>query len=69
MDTIVVHTPNDDSADEIRSKQVAYLKMGLKRYIINTPIADHIEIRINKVVEQEITTDRWNNWVFTVGLN
>lgn len=69
MDTLVFSTNTNDTADEIRSSKVRILKMGLAKYIVNTPLAKYFDLNFNKPISSEVTTDNWNNWVFNLGLN
>jgi len=64
MDTVKFHTSPVDTEDEIRSKEIRLLKMSLMKYIIGTPLADYIDINFLKPITEEVSTDRWNNWVF-----
>lgn len=63
-DTISVNSSPDETEDQVRQKQVSVLKMGLMRYIVKTPIAKHIDIRFTQPMKEEVTTDKWDNWVF-----
>lgn len=68
-DTVVAICSFDDTQEQIRQKQVSVLKMGLMRYVLKTPLAKHIEIKFNKPLKEEVSTDKWDNWVFRTGIN
>ncbi len=69
MDTLKFNTSPDDTQDQVRSKEVKTLKMGLMRYVIKTPLADYFSIRFSEPLSDKVTTDKWNSWVFRTGLN
>ncbi|MCD6354525.1 MAG: hypothetical protein J7L95_03160 [Prolixibacteraceae bacterium] len=68
-DTIRFYTYPDETDEEVRQKGVRILKMGLMKYMINTPLADYIDISFTEPIEEEVSTDKWNNWLFTTSLN
>ena len=68
-DTVRFNTYPDETDEEIRQKGVRVLKMGMMKYMINTPLAEFIDIRFTEPIEEEVSTDKWNNWVFTTTLN
>jgi len=63
-DTVSVSTSPDDTDDQRRLKQVSILKMALMRYVAKTPLSKHINIIFTKPMREEVTTDKWNSWVF-----
>jgi len=69
MDTLKYTTSPDETQDQIRSKEVKTLKMGLMRYIIKTPLADYINIRFSEPLSEEVSSDKWNSWVFRTRLS
>ncbi len=69
LDTLRFSTNTNDTADEIRSSKVRILKIGLAKYIVNTPLAMYFDLNFNKPISAEVSTDNWNNWVFNIGLN
>jgi hypothetical protein len=69
MDTLKFTTSPDDTQDQIRSKEVKTLKMGLMRYIIKTPLADYINIRFSEPLSEEVSSDKWNSWVFRIRIS
>lgn len=68
-DTIVVTTSPDDTEDAIRKKQVNAIKMGLMRYVINTPLASYFDIRFTQPVKETVESDIWNSWVFRTSMS
>jgi len=64
MDTLKFTSSPDDTQDQIRSKEVKTLKMGLMRYMIKSPLAEYISIRFTEPISEVVTSDKWNNWVF-----
>ncbi|MBN1819942.1 MAG: hypothetical protein JXR31_09440 [Prolixibacteraceae bacterium] len=68
-DTVSVATLPDDSDDMRRQKQVSILKMALMRYVAKTPLSKHINIVFTKPIQEEVTTDKWDSWVFRSRIN
>jgi hypothetical protein len=68
-DTIVVMTNPDDTQDAIRAKRVRALKMGLMRYVVQTPLADFIDVRFTVPMKETVTSDKWNSWVFRASMS
>ncbi len=68
-DTVKFHTYPDETDMEIMQKGANIFKMGLMRYIIETPMANFVDINFTEPIEEEVSTDKWNNWVFTTTLN
>lgn len=52
------------TSDEIREGLVNALKIGLMSYVAKTPISSRINISYARQIQQEVTEDRWDNWVF-----
>jgi hypothetical protein len=65
-DTLTFFTQADATHDEIRTKQVQYLKMGLVRYVAKTPYADKILIQFGEETQAAITADKWNSWYYEI---
>lgn len=65
MDTVRFNTYADETDEQVRQKSVRTLKMGLMKYMIGTPLAKYIDIQFTEDIEEEVNTDKWNNWVFT----
>ena len=67
-DTITYTSSPDDTEDKRRDGEVRTLKMGLMRYILKTPLAEHIEIQFTEPIADQVSTDKWNSWVFSTNL-
>ena len=59
-----------DSRNEIRKGMVNVLKQGLIPYVSDTPLAEFISISYERQAPEKPTLvyDKWNYWVFSVGL-
>ncbi len=68
-DTLTYTTQQDETADDIRNKMVKNIKLGLMQFIAKTPVADQISISYIKPREVMVIKDKWNNWVFNIGLS
>lgn len=68
-DTVRFNTYPDETDEQVRQKGVRVLKMGMMKYIMDTPLADFIDIRFTEPIEEAVNTDKWDNWVFTTSLN
>ncbi|MEA1948400.1 MAG: hypothetical protein U9N83_13980 [Thermodesulfobacteriota bacterium] len=68
-DTVKFHTYPDDTDEQVMRKGATVFKMGLMRYILETPMAEFIDIQFTEPIEEEVSTDKWNNWVFTTSLS
>ena len=64
VDTLKYVSSPDDTIEKIRDGQVSILKMGLMRYIMHTPLSGYTEIKFADQVQEEVSDDPWNNWVF-----
>jgi len=69
IDTLVFSSSPDDTYEQIRSKRVKVLRMGLIRYVQKTPLADYVNISFTEPISSEVSTDKWNNWVFRASLS
>lgn len=69
IDTLRYHTSPDETTDQRREKQVQTLKLGLVRYIIKTPLAEYLELEFTEPISSEVSTDKWNNWVFRTNVS
>jgi hypothetical protein len=58
-----------DTWDEIRQGYVEVLKQGLFPYIMHSPIAKYITIEFKQTFEPTSVEDKWDFWVFNVGVN
>ena len=69
-DTLHYVAGTTDTNDEERDGQTRALKLGLMRYVANTPIAERIEISYRAPELEEVPAqpadDPWNFWVFRV---
>ncbi len=68
-DTLSFTIGPDATDDEIRSKEVRTLQIGLMRYVAKTPLADYLRINFTKPISEKVSTDKWDNWVFRISLN
>jgi hypothetical protein len=68
-DTLSFVTSPDETEDEIRIKEVRTLKMGLMRYVAKTPLSKYMSISFTEPLSETVSTDKWNNWVFSTSLN
>jgi hypothetical protein len=71
-DTLFFASDPNDTQFEVRDGQTQTLKIGLLRYIANTPLANDISITYLEPTRTLTTAfpqeDPWNLWVFEVGL-
>lgn len=67
-DTIVFYTKQAATEDDIRTNLVKKLKLGLVRYLLQTPTGEKITVSF-KNEKTNITIDSWKNWVFNVNIN
>lgn len=63
-DTVSIASSPDDTQDQRRQKQVSILKMALMRYVAKTPLSAHIDIQFTQPIQEEVSSDIWNSWVF-----
>lgn len=68
-DTISFVTTPGETQDEIRTRQVRTLKMGLMRYVAKTPLAQYMNITFTKPLSETVASDKWNSWVFRTSLS
>jgi hypothetical protein len=74
-DTLVYVAGRDDTADVTRRGLLQVLKMGLMRYVADTPVAERIQIDFEEGPAGATPTpaaqagDPWNAWVFSIGGN
>lgn len=67
-DTIIVNTSPDDTEETARIKEVQYLKMGLMRYVLKTPLSSFFDIKFTQPVKETVSSDKWNSWVFNTSI-
>ncbi|MFC2084877.1 hypothetical protein ACFLS9_07465 [Bacteroidota bacterium] len=64
-DTLIYVKDRTDTDDIDRQKMVQILKLGLIKYVAQTPVAANIKISYLKPEDkEEVTLDPWNYWVF-----
>jgi hypothetical protein len=63
-DTLVYRSMPDATEDQVRQGQVDVLKQGLMRYVMTTPLARHVKISFDEPMAAEVSTDKFNSWVF-----
>ncbi len=68
-DTIIFFTKQADTEEYIRNSLVRNLKLGLVRYLLQTPAAEKLTLSYAKNESAKITIDEWKNWVFKFNLN
>jgi len=68
-DTVSFSTSPDETYEQNRQKEVSTLKMALMRYLVKTPLAGYINIDFSVPLKEEVDTDKWNNWIFSLMLN
>lgn len=68
-DTISCTTSPDETQDDIRTKQVKTLKMGLMRYVAKTPLARYMNISFSEPLSESVSSDKWDSWVFRASFN
>lgn len=69
VDTVSFVRTSDDTTDSYRAKVIKTLKMGLMRYVAMTPLAEYISINFTQPITQEVSVDKWDNWVFRSSLS
>lgn len=58
-----------DTWDEVRRGSVDVLKRGLLPYILRTPLFEHITFGFKQVFKPTSMKDKWNFWVFSIGVS
>jgi hypothetical protein len=69
LDTLDYSCSSDETTDQQRDKEVHELKLGLTRYILKTPLSKYLSINFSEHISSEVSTDKWNNWVFSANLS
>jgi len=73
VDTLRYVSSRTDTDDERRQGLAQIIKLGLVRYVARTPLAHQLAISYDAARPQARQTsaedDKWNFWVFRVGLN
>jgi hypothetical protein len=70
-DTLKYSCNANNTSDEIRDGQLRTLKLGLVRYIAQTPEANQLEISSKQSEKEDETPadDKWKSWVFSISSN
>jgi hypothetical protein len=67
--TLRSSTISGESEDQIRRRLVTTIKVGLLRYLIETPAAERLDVGVEVgagASRPAGADDRWNNWVFAI---
>lgn len=67
-DTLDFSSSPDDTYEMIRAKRIKMMKLGLIRYVSKTPLHEFIKINFTEPMTEEVSTDKWNSWVFSTSL-
>ena len=67
-DTLDFSSNPDDTYEMIRAKRIKMMKLGLIRYVSKTPLHEFIKISFTEPMTEEVSTDKWNSWVFSTSL-
>ncbi|MGM0620335.1 MAG: hypothetical protein ACQETJ_04760 [Bacteroidota bacterium] len=65
-DTLVYASGPNETEEEIREGRTNMMKMGLMRYVAQTPTYKDVNITHTSESVAEEVTDKWNNWVFEI---
>ena len=70
-DKITFSTNSNTSGDEVRSKMLKNIRLGLIRFWLKAGLEDKISITIKKSKPADLLeeVDPWNNWVLSLGAN
>jgi hypothetical protein len=68
-DILIYTSRKMDTDDDIRRGLTRVLKLGLIPFVYKTPIADKISVYFKEEVEPTAVEDKWNFWVFNIGIN
>lgn len=63
VDTLKYFSRADDTIERTRAGQISVLKMGLMRYIMQTPLSGSVRVSFAAQEQEETNNDAWNNWV------
>jgi len=69
QNTLTFCSKSTDTDDEIRKGLAQVLRLGLAPYVANTPMAEALSVRLDRRVRPTAVKDRWNFWVFDIGLH
>jgi hypothetical protein len=62
-------TGSDSTKDDFRAELIKYLKLGLLKFWMKNGLADKLQIDLNIPKKETKEADKWNNWVFKLGIN
>ena len=65
-DTLSFSTMSEASDDVVRREMVRVFKLGLVRYVADTPLGKHINIAYSCPVAGNEVVDKWNYWVYEI---
>ena len=68
-ETLKYFSQPSDTEDEQRKELVRVMKLGLVKYISDTPLADFISVSFNRRMKPTQVEDKWKSWAFSVGLS
>ena len=68
-DFIAVPAEAGESPDDARTKILQTVKLGLLRYISQTPALGRLEVSLRDAVKPTSVVDPWNFWVFAISIN
>lgn len=68
-DTLITTIPANKSDAERYNEIVRVVKLGLVAYINKTPYNKFLKVVFQKSVEKVPEEDKWDSWVFSIGLN
>ncbi len=67
--TLKYVSSSTDTWDEVRTGYVDVLKRGLLPFILRTPLYEHITFGFKRMFKPTSVKDKWNFWVFNVGVS
>jgi len=68
-DTLKYISMQNSSRDKINHDIVKLIKIGLVRYLAETPTWESINIDVDKEFVEQPLEDKWDGWVFGIGVN
>jgi len=69
-DTLRHLSQASDTDDDVRKSLARTMRLGLVRFAARTPVGQRLEISYNAPAGAAAPVhDRWNNWVFSLGMN
>lgn len=67
--TLKYVSSSTETWDEVRKGYVDVLKRGLLPYILRTPLFEHITFGFKRMFKPTSVKDKWNFWVFNIGIS